>query len=295
MIDLEEIRNHKKKISQEILDYEERGDLYPAEQMVQALACEDTDLIPKVPDAGKVFEDAEEPYQLMHNGVKILKDAYSGKYMTDLIRGFRGHHEPQEEKVFHEVLKFMPPGAVMIELGSYWAYYSLWFAKQVAQAKNYLIEPSKTRLELTRKHFVLNEEKGIFFNASIGVPNGMGKDHSYVSAPQLDLDDVLKILELEHVNIVHADIQASESYMLKSAEQSIAKGKIDYFFISTHDVVHTMCLNFLKAYGYSIIAEHTIEEGYMPDGLIVAKRKGVAGPDHVDISKVAKGQAIWDQ
>ncbi len=263
--------------------------------MAQALACEDTDLIPKVPDAGKIFEDAEEPYQLMHNGMKLTRGVYGGKMMEDMIRGFRGHHEPQEERVFYEVLKCMPPGAVMIELGSFWAYYSLWFAQAVPQAKNYLVEPSKERLALSRKHFLLNKKEGVFVHAGIGKPNGVVINKDMLGALDLGIDELLEIIKVDQVNLLHADIQSSECAMLISAIKSVAHGKIDYFFISTHCDTHLPCLAILKAYDYSIIAEHTIEEGYMPDGLIVAKRKGAFGPNHVEISKVPKGHAIWNE
>ncbi len=36
-----------------------------------------------------------------------------------------------EERLFGEVLEWMPSGAVMVELGAYWAYYSTWFARCV--------------------------------------------------------------------------------------------------------------------------------------------------------------------
>ena len=70
--------------------------------------------------------------------------------MTQIIERLKGHHEPQEEKVFHEVLKAVAPGSTMIELGCYWAYYSLWFQKAVKNARNFMIEPAKAALECGR-------------------------------------------------------------------------------------------------------------------------------------------------
>ena len=70
-------------------------------------------------DAGKVFKSAKGDYQLMHNGVKVVKDCYYGysAWMSDIIFGLKGHHEPQEERVFYEILKYVPEGSVMIEWG----------------------------------------------------------------------------------------------------------------------------------------------------------------------------------
>ena len=56
--------------------------------------------------------------------------------MTNIIEILKGHHEPQEEFAFFQVLEQLrrnpsPWGNPrMIELGSFWAYYSMWFLKE---------------------------------------------------------------------------------------------------------------------------------------------------------------------
>jgi hypothetical protein len=65
--------------------------------------------------------------QVMHNGIRVLADGYYGEWMTRLIELCSGCHEPQEERVFHEVMARIPAVATMIELGGFWAFYSLWF------------------------------------------------------------------------------------------------------------------------------------------------------------------------
>src|SRR5882757_2436953 len=80
--------------------------------------------IQTVPNAGKLEHD----HQVMHNGLRITLGSYYDYGNTRLLEQNRGIHEPQEEYVFQEILKHMKPGAVMMELGSYWAFYSLWFA-----------------------------------------------------------------------------------------------------------------------------------------------------------------------
>src|SRR5262249_33912775 len=95
------------------------------------LECGDTDAIPKASGAGGVFTGAGSRYQLMHNGVRVIEGCYGGRWTTEIIRLLQGHHEPQEEKAFHAVLPLVRPGGVMLELGSFWGYYSLWFHRQV--------------------------------------------------------------------------------------------------------------------------------------------------------------------
>ncbi len=76
-----------------------------------AASGRDTEEIPKVPDAGMVFHNtAGEAIQLMHNGVKVIADAYYGQFNSEIVKKLRGHHEPQQERVFHELLKLVTAG-----------------------------------------------------------------------------------------------------------------------------------------------------------------------------------------
>lgn len=279
-------KNHIKEHKQEFLHWiANQGlcDVYA--RIILTMSCNDADDIPKCSDAGKVFDQEEDiPYQLMHNGVKVIKDGYCAAWMTDLIYGLKGHHEPQEEKVFHEVLKYIPKKSTMIELGSYWGYYSLWFAKQITESTNYLIEPDPERLELGRKNFALNNLSASFIRGYVGT---CGTDAgNFRGAKQILIDSFLEENNIDHLNILHSDIQGSEYEMLESAIQSIELGKIDYFFISTHsEKIHIDCINFLKVHSYEIVAEHSPQTSYSVDGLVVARRNSISHPQKVEISK----------
>ncbi len=257
------------------------------ERTLTTLSGEDTDYIPKVLEAGKIFNESSRSFQLMHNGIKIETDCYYGHeshWMSQIITGLRGHHEPQEEKVFFEVLKYIPEDAVIVELGSYWGYYSLWFSHKYPLRKAYLVEPDSKRLNVGKRNFVLNNLSGNFFQYYVGKKDN--DDADYSQATQIGVDEFLNEQNISHVNILHSDIQGAEYLMLLSALESIEKDKIDYFFISTHgDVVHNQCLSFLKDKNFCILAEHSNCESYSGDGLIVAKRINLYGPCKVEINK----------
>src|SRR5450432_3975993 len=96
-----------------------------ADRVLMTISCRDADRLVKVEGAGEVFDLDGTSVQRMHNGVLIEEGCYYGPWMTEIIRALRGHHEPQEEVVFHEVLERLvatEPSASMIELGSFWAY-----------------------------------------------------------------------------------------------------------------------------------------------------------------------------
>lgn len=252
--------------------------LYPLDRVARTVFATDSDSIPKVPFAGEILSEQGILYQLMHNGVKILKDCYYDSWMTDIIYGLRGHHEPQEERAFYEVLKYMPDGACMIELGAYWAYYSLWFATKIPHATNYLIEPCTGPLEIGKKNFSLNNKQGHFYRGYIDIGEKM-------NAPKIGIDTFLEQEHIEHVHLLHADIQGAEYKMLQSAVLAIQNQKIDYIFVSTHsDLLHEQCLTFLKEHEFQILAHHTMAESCSVDGLIVAKRGGLIGLQKVLIN-----------
>jgi len=87
-------------------------------------SCHDADYIPKVKNAGEVEGKNGLRHQVMHNGIRVVYGGYHGDWMAEIIKVLRGHHEPQEEKAFFEILRYVSEGGTMIELGSYWAYYS---------------------------------------------------------------------------------------------------------------------------------------------------------------------------
>jgi hypothetical protein len=226
-----------------------------------------------VPDAGKIIQGIDSvPVQIMHNGLKVIPGKYYDEFYVRIIEGLRGHHEPQEEKVFNEILKCLMPGATMLECGAYWSYYSMWFQKSIPNARSIMIEPELDHLATGEKHFALNNMTGTFMQGYIGEFSQAG------TPPVYCVDDLLVNLSVEDLAVLHADIQGHEFNMLNGATQSLKKKLIDFIFISTHgEIVHLKCLRYLKCAGYYLVAEHTPEESYSYDGLIVAtRRKGFA-------------------
>lgn len=253
-------------------------------RVLMTAGCRDCDSIPKVPGAGQTFdsESGSERYQRMHNGIRIVEDCYCGRWMTELIRLLEGHHEPQEERVFHELLQYVPRGGTMLELGSWWAYYSLWFQSRVPDAKLYLVEPDPRRLEDGKRNFALNGARGSFFLGSIGRDSHAPlpfrcEDGSEFAIPQYSVDDFLTQRGIDRVEILLADIQGAELEMLESASKSMQQGKIRFLVLSTHHhsishdpLTHQRCLKILQQGGAHIMASHSISESYSGDGLIVA-------------------------
>lgn len=236
-------------------------------RVADILACPDAALLPRVPGAGTVCNGA----QIMHNGLKVVRDCYYRSRGTRLFAATQGVHEPQEERIFAEVLKLMPRGATMIELGAYWAFYSAWFAREVPSARCLLVEPRLLNLDCGRANFRLNGLDGEFVRAMIG----SAPSHHWWRGATTCVDDLVEERGLEQVDILHSDIQGFEREMLQGAERTLRAGKVRFAFISTHsDDLHTHCRGELRRQGFDLIADIDLQATHSVDGILVGQRRG---------------------
>jgi FkbM family methyltransferase len=285
-----------------VIDYlaqQPDAEVSPEQRTEIVQRCRDADYIPKVKGAGKVFTQGGKKYQLMHNGIKVMVDGYYGAWNTDLIEKMQGHHEPQEEKVFYELSKHFTPGTAMIELGAYWAFYSLWFHKVVPNAFNICCEPDSDNKLIGETNFKLNTFTNYhFIDAAAGSTDGeridfVGQESGkVVTVPIRTVDSVVAEYNIDKLEVLHMDVQGQEYEALLGAEQTIKEGKLRFVFISTHHYlisrdpnIHARCIEFIKGLGAHIIAEHDVHESFSGDGLIVASFAEKDKKLSVDVSR----------
>ncbi len=211
------------------------------------------------PHAGHI--DGE--HVILHNGLRaFLAGPYA--YYSDFARLLvinRGLHEPLEEFAFQEILKVMPEAPVMIELGAYWAHYSMWMKQHRPHATTYMVEPQDTNLESGRQHFALNGFTGEFIHDRVGVGH-------------FTIDAFVRERGIARIDVLHADIQGYELEMLEGARETIAGQRIDHFVVSTHNQkLHDTTVSILETAGYRIEASsgprhHTTS----CDGVVIATR-----------------------
>jgi len=243
------------------------------------LACPDNAKLPRVPNAGKIIDGTF----IMHNGIPIYPHSYysAAVRVQQMLEATGGVHEPQEELIFATVLPHLPEGAVMLELGSNWGFYSLWFARDIPHAQNHLVEPDPHYLENGRRNFALNEKTAEFTQAYVGGVAGTAED----GVPVINVDDYCAQHKIPRLHLLHADIQGAEVDMLHGAARMLDGNAIDYLFVSTHDnAKHAECLRLLRERDYQILAEADLDATYSFDGIIAAKHPAVPGPTTVAIS-----------
>jgi FkbM family methyltransferase len=251
------------------------------------VAVRDTDAIPKVSNAGEVISMDGVLVQVMHNGVVVVEGCYGGSWMTEIIRQLRGHHEPQEELAFNAVLERLASDTAepeVVELGSFWAYYSLWAKQTIPGAHLTLVEPDLANLEVGRRNLELNGvQASAVLHAAIGgqhdetvtlVWESDGRRHQN---RQVSVDGLMRERRLERIDLLMCDVQGAEVDALAGAARALAERRLRFLVVSTHHyrisrdpLTHQRCLSLLQQAGAHIIAEHSVQESCSGDGLIVA-------------------------
>jgi FkbM family methyltransferase len=285
----------------------------PDEQRRIALttAVRDTDALPKVDDAGSVITRGGQRVQVMHNGVLIEEGCYNGAWTTEIIRRLRGHHEPQEEVAFAAVLERLgadTSGPTMVELGSFWAYYSLWAKAADHATTSVCVEPDPKNLEVGRRNFELNGFAARFIHAAVGAPHGGNilmrteSDNALRATPLVTLDGLMLDENLDRVDLLLCDTQGAELAMLTDARETLRSGRVRFLVVSTHHhtitgdpLTHQRCLALLRESGAHIIAEHSILESCSGDGLIVASMDPRDADLHVDVTVVRSRDTIFGE
>jgi hypothetical protein len=227
-----------------------------------ALESSFNSFIPRVPDAGNINKG----FQVMHNGLMVSIGTYYGLPITKMLYMNKGVHEPEEEKVFLEVINKMPNDPVMVEMGSFWAFYSMWFLKATTNGKVFMIEPEMKNLKVGERNFKKNKLKASFDNYFIGkVSSREGK------TGVICLDDYVHSKGISHIDIAHADIQGFESEMLAGSVKCLESRMIDYFFVSTHtNELHYKCIDLLNSHNYKVVFEVDLTKAASFDGFILA-------------------------
>ena len=262
---------------------------YEKKRINMTVSCTDSDSIPKVANAGKVIKSDKAAMQVMHNGIKIVEGCYYGPWMTHVIEILKGHHEPQEENVFFQVLEQLrrnpsPWGSPrMIELGSFWAYYSMWFLKDFPEGSTFCFEPDPNYLEIGRQNFELNNLSGKFVNAMVSSQSSILREFKcesngqMISIPALNFTGVVSATEQKNIDIVLVDIQGAEIPLLQNLSEVLKHSTIRFMAISTHDVeisgspiTHQSALELLVQNDAHIILEHSVSESFSGDGFILA-------------------------
>ncbi len=176
---------------------------------------------------------------------------------------------------------------VMIEVGCFWAVWSLAFRYKFPTGKNILIELGKRQLTIGLTNFELNnfdsinyhggfflEKSGTFNNKVADLEYDKLEDESDMVGPELDFLEIYEEQKLDVIDLIHMDIQGSELLLVEKLKDLLSKRKILNLVIATHSQsIHSRILEILTENGFDILINNNL--GAMgADGHIYANLKG---------------------
>jgi FkbM family methyltransferase len=213
----------------------------------------------------------------------VVADGYCGSWMTALITTCRGHHEPQEEVAFAEVMRHIGERATMIELGGYWSFYSIWFKRAHEGRRGIVVEPDPAHLRIGMRNASINACELEFVNAVAAGRDQLSapfetEESGVVELPRVSVPGLMSAHGVEVLDVLHCDAQGVELEIIESCREPAAEGRLNWVVVSTHThhisgdpLTHQRCLAALDALGATVLAEHDVHESFSGDGLIVAK------------------------
>jgi FkbM family methyltransferase len=262
-----------------------------------------------VPDAGSLLDQNGIAVQVMHDGTRVVAGGYQGRWMMEIIRRLRGHHEPQEELVVHHILKRLSGerSPVIVELGAFWAYYSIWALRAIG-GRALLVEPDPNNLRVGRLNLRLNGLYAAWVQAAVGGPDGetvslvcesdgVERELAVVSVPGL-----MEVHGLEHIDFLLVDVQGPETDVLERAIDVLRDRGIRFLVVSTHHYsisgdahTHERCLATLDDAGVHVIAAHTVGESFSGDGLIAASADPRDRDMRVEVSRCLPSESLFGE
>ena len=179
--------------------------------------------------------------------------------------------------IAHEA--YDPP--VMLELGAAKGEYSTYFNQELPLSTNICVEIRDSQSEYIRGSF----PSAIVYSGYCGTRKHLGEstavsDSVGLTPTKIYLKDIFVENDLEHVDILHMDIQGSEVSILEELINEKLLHKIEYLFISTHgrgteECTYTKCIKFFEesvkniSFRYIFTSLNPIDINQ--DGLIVIK------------------------
>ena len=249
------------------------------------MRCRDCDSLPKVAEAGRVQQEEGQVVQIMHNGLRVVAGGYHGDWMAHIIRGLRGHHEPQEEFLFHHLLKYVRHNTIMAELGAFWAYYTLWYLHEIPGSRAICIEPDPHHMKIGHANAQLNrmQDRIQFMEGWVGGGTATSSTMTCETTgtprtlPSFNMERLIALAEGQMIEVLHIDAQGAETEFIASMADAAHRGQVRFVVASTHHSTisgsrtsHEDCLLSIKEMGGIILAEHDIQSSFSGDGLIVA-------------------------
>lgn len=140
-----------------------------------------------------------------------------------------------EEKHFKQMLEEINSSEPsMIEIGAYWAYWTILFKKKFKNNKTVIIEPDEKHLDEGLHNLKENNMSSIYYKNTV-LKNHLETQVPFDQNKAKDID-ILEVINkhFNHIDILHSDAQGIEYELLIRLKDLIKTNKIKNLFLLTH-------------------------------------------------------------
>ena len=196
---------------------------------------------------------------------------------------FTGRYEPQETLIFN---RLVDSGAVVVDVGANWGYFTLLAAERVGRNGRVLaLEPNPALFARLQANVVQNGFGNVtcldvaaadqpgempFIDAGSIANSGLSRfarvaERSDFLASTVQLDALLDYAAIERVRLVKIDVEGAESRVLAGMRRGMARRRYDHVLLEFHpwafdspQEAFDQCVEPLQSAGYSgLLIDHT--------------------------------------
>ena len=227
-----------------------------------------------------------------YKDIKLMDEINTRPHADSNISSHDGEYE-----MFQEILNKVSnkENPIMIEIGCWWAFWSLCFRKKFPNGKNILVELGKRHISIGINNFKLNNFSethywGGFFLGNSNTYSNVKSNYDFpklpneyfdenlmgkMTGPELEFIDIYSIEKLDKIDLLHMDIQGSEMPLIDDLHNNykfILTEKIDNIVVATHSqTIHNNLLEILTNCGFSI--SKNMDFGTVGgDGMLIATK-----------------------
>jgi FkbM family methyltransferase len=239
------------------------------------------------------------------NGVRVYEDQLLEEQRARYRK--RNVHEAEEEEIFVDLIRRLPPNGCFVDVGAAIGYYLILAHKLFPGLRIHGVEPLARHRQFLRENLELNgltsadfmihsegltstegssafDDRGYSSRLTSNAPAAQGKGwleklglrrkkDRFLNVPTITLDALVSRIG-RSIDLVQMDVQGLELEVLKGATESMKTGAVRTFLIGTHGrarglTMHEDCRQLLGTNGYRIETDlpDTKEQ---PDGILVA-------------------------
>ncbi|HEX4667651.1 MAG TPA: FkbM family methyltransferase [Chthoniobacterales bacterium] len=242
------------------------------------------------------------------NGVRVYEDQLIEEQRARYRQ--RNVHEAEEEEIFVDLIRRLPPEGCFVDVGAAIGYYLILARKLSPRLTIQGVEPLARHRQFLRENLELNgltsadfvihpegltSSKGESAFDDRGYSSRLARDPAgarrkglleklglrrnqdrFLSIPTITLDTLVSRIG-RSIDLVQMDVQGLEVEVLKGATESMKTAAVKTFLIGTHGrarglTLHEECRELLRRNGYEIEIDlpDTKEQ---PDGILVATKR----------------------